>query len=172
MTALCGHRHVLNTLAAVAAAGWLIAGNWLFAGDLTFGGRNWKTNDPDPSNPPTYSVVGDSGVMTGAYGPEATMATPITIAVGDVVSYDYTLTNPGSNNWVGSAFGDFRGGNMLDTQNFTGYLISGRVGYSQDFAVDRALRFQDAGFNENSEISQYYGGTEDAPGIHVTWWFP
>jgi hypothetical protein len=141
------------------------------ADPLLFDGRTWYTNDPDPGNPPTYSVVADSGVMTGTYGPEATMATPITIAVGDTVSYDYTLTNPGSNNWVGNAMGDFRGGAVVDDTNFSGYLISGRVGYQQDFAADRALWFQNSGFG-NDPNSPYSGSTEDSPGIRVTWWFP
>ena len=142
------------------------------ATDVTFSGRTWQTNDPDPVNPPTYSGAGNTGTITGAYGPEATIATPISIAVGDSVSYDLTLTNPASNNWVGDAWGDFRGGNMLDTANFSGYLISGRVGYRFDFGdgSSRTLRFQDAGFNLAGPTSN--AGTEESPGINVTWTFP
>src|SRR5215207_5524339 len=104
-----------------------------YADPLMFGGRTWYTNDPDPGSDPSYSAAGNTGVMVGQYGQDAVIATPVTIAVGDTVSYDYTLTNPPTNNWVGDSFGDFRGGTLVDDTNSPGYLISGQVGYLSDF---------------------------------------
>src|SRR5215212_6100081 len=91
--------------AAMAALATLLASATAataMAGSISFGGRTWTTYDVDANNDPTYSVVNDHGVVKGNYGPDAAMVTPVTIHVGDRISYDYTLTNPGNNNWVGS----------------------------------------------------------------------
>src|SRR5947207_6512714 len=93
--------------AAVAGLAACVAAATASAGSISVGGRTWATYDVDPNNDPTYSVVNDHGVIKGTYGPDAAMVTPFNLHVGDRVSYDYTLTNPASNNWVGSSYGDF-----------------------------------------------------------------
>jgi hypothetical protein len=162
---ICG-RFVVS-LAATAAASAMVT--TALAGSINFGGRTWTTYDVDPSSDPTYSVVNDHGVIKGTYGPDAAMVTPFTLHVGDRASYDYTLTNPGSNNWVGSSFGDFRGGTFSDVDNMVGYLITGRVGYTQDFQTPRNLHFADAGFN----LAGSFPGTgETGAGLRIEWTFP
>src|SRR4051794_16183797 len=109
------YQAVTVTLAALAASAAAVT--TAQAGSISFGGRTWTTYDVDAGNDPTYSVVNNHGLIKGTYGPDAAMVTPVTIHVGDRISYDYTLTNPVTNSWVGSSFGDFRGGTFDQSTN-------------------------------------------------------
>lgn len=92
------------------------------AGTVTFSGRDWTTLDgvhrDDPSILSEYIVNNaDSMTMTGVYGGDTAIFTPISVNVGDVVSYDYYLTKEmrdpvgdGDTDYIG----DSAGGPMTD----------------------------------------------------------
>src|SRR5687768_15024739 len=77
-------------------------------GTISFSGRDWTTQAAGSTTPAVYTVNGaNSGSMRGSFGDwDAVMLTPISIAVGDKISYDYTLTDQqvdlvgdGNSNW-------------------------------------------------------------------------
>jgi hypothetical protein len=65
------------------------------ATSVNFGGRTWTTHDSDPFNAPSYSASGYTGSMTGNWAADATITTPVTLNVGDVISYDSALLSTG-----------------------------------------------------------------------------
>ncbi len=84
------------------------------AGTINFSGRDWSTLDgvhaDNPSVLSTYVVNNpDSMTMTGVFGAgtDTGISTPISLSVGDVVSYDYYLTKEmrdpigdGDSDWI------------------------------------------------------------------------
>lgn len=183
MATLFGSRRSSKILVVTAATAWLmISVNCLNADTVVDSdGRTWGTLENtttaqyDPPQMNEYFATGQDPLVTGRFTIDSVMATAVTIAVGDTISYDYTLTNEQRNfrgysasNWVGDSFGDFRGGVMTEADGFGGSLtISGRLGYQFDFATDRTLYL--AGAPNEPGVG---GGTEDGPGIHVVWTFP
>ena len=150
-----------RAIVLAAAAGVLGAAGSVLAGEITFGGRTWTHKDTAG----TYGVVGDSGTMTGSFGADAAMGTPVSLAVGDTITYDYQLSANGDT-YVGDALGEFRGG-TLDA-GLNGFLISGRVGNGGGYG--RYLIGQIAGFSTDKTYAG--GGTEATPGLRFRWWFP
>ncbi len=87
------------------------------AGTVNFSGRDWTTLDgvhrDDPSISSEYIVNNaDSMTMTGVYGDDTAIFTPISVNVGDVVSYDFYLTKEirdpvgdGDTDWIGDSAG-------------------------------------------------------------------
>ena len=76
---------------------------------------DWTTNDAvhrdDPSILASYVLNNpDSMTMTGVYGDDSWMVAPLSLNVGDVLSYDYYLTKEmrdpvgdGDTDWIGDA---------------------------------------------------------------------
>src|SRR6185369_15349223 len=97
---------------------------------VTFSGRTWTplvqvaSGQYSPAQTNQYSALNaNTGIMTGRFGIDTAMTTPLTVKVGDTVSYDYFVTSEsrdfggdgastwftdtgtgfkdGSDNWVG-----------------------------------------------------------------------
>jgi hypothetical protein len=107
------------------------------AGTITFSGRNFDTYDhvfagqyePDQSNQ-YVTPDANTGVMTGRFGTDggddSFMTTPITVSVGDKVSYNYHLTElnrdfggDGGSTWLGDSRSGF--------QDTSGNWATGRI---------------------------------------------
>jgi concanavalin A-like lectin/glucanase superfamily protein len=100
---------------------------------LVFSGRAWtplisvasaqysppQTNQYAASNPNT-------GLMTGRFGVDTAMTTPLTLAVGDKVSYDYFLTEE-SRNFRGTGASTYVGDSRTGFQDASGNWVSGRI---------------------------------------------
>lgn len=84
---------------------------------LIFSGRAWT---PLISGANHYAAVNaNAGIMTGQYGIDTAMTTPLTLTVGDKVVYDYFLTEKTSGSWVGDSRTGFQDG--------SGNWVSGRI---------------------------------------------
>jgi len=148
--------------AAAALGGVLLAAGSASAGEIMFGGRTWTTKDGGTyGTDDTHSI----GTMTGSFGSDSAIGTPVSLTVGDTITYDYKLSSTGDT-WVGDALGEFRGG-TLDS-SLGGWLISGRAGNGSGYG--RYLIGQTAGFATDKTYAG--GGTEADPGLRVRWWFP
>jgi hypothetical protein len=146
---------MLNQMkAGIAAAAGLLAIAGSASGDITFSGRNWTTYDhvfagqyePDQSNQ-YVAADANTGVMTARFGTDAGddsyMTTPITIGVGDIVRYDYHLTEE-SRNFRGIGASTYVGDSR------TGFLHSGG-----DWATGRVATY-------NSRWEQYFESNNPA----------
>jgi hypothetical protein len=120
-------------LIVVTLASFLAAVGSAQAGSVTFSGQNWSTLDsiataqyePDQSN--SYATPdANTGVMTGRFGVDSAMTTPITINVGDVVSYNYHLTEE-SRNFRGTGASTYVGDSRTGFQDSLGNWATGRV---------------------------------------------
>ena len=84
---------------------------------LIFSGRAWT---PLISGANYYAAAdANTGLMTGQYGIDTALTTPLTLVVGDKVSYDYFLTEKTAGSWVGDSRTGFQDG--------SGNWVSGRI---------------------------------------------
>ena len=86
---------------------------------LVFGGRAWT---PLITGANHYAAVNaNAGIITGNFAIDTALTTPLTLAVGDKVSYDYSLSEISRNGstWVGDSRTGFQDG--------SGNWVSGRI---------------------------------------------
>lgn len=135
---------------------------------LIFSGREWTPLISEASgqySPPQtnrYAAGNAStGIMTGRFGVDSAMTTPITLAVGDKVVYDYVLTEE-SRNFRGTGASTWVGDSRTGFQDAGGNWVSGRIATYQD----RWTQY----FEGNNPASIYK--TRGNPWtIHVEWLF-
>lgn len=139
------------------------------AGTITFSGRDWATLDSvardDASVTNLYSASGDglSGTITGVFGGgvDSGMATPLSLSVGDVVSYDWFVTKEqrdrigdGDSDWIGDSWAGF----IENTDPVTNWTVTGRHIVRNDAKVSWEPDGSDA-------------GTMPSTGLHFDWSF-
>lgn len=154
------------------AAGMLLSFVATAHGDITFSGRNWTTQDAahrdNPAIHTEYTAFdANTGKMRGVFGTsgqDCSMVTPLSIKVGDVVSYDYSfthdqisLTGGGTSDWIGDTATAFIAG----TENTNNKYVTHRLIYSGN-NVDK-LRHDGA----NQEVT----GTHPTTGLHMQFTF-
>ena len=82
------------------------------ADTITFSGREWSTFDvmhrDNPEIPAEYTGAGDTGTIRGVFGRDPSIITPVSLNVGDIVSFDLYCTKDqvdligdGDADWVG-----------------------------------------------------------------------
>lgn len=121
---------------------------------LVFSGREWT---PLISGANQYSALNpNAGLLTGNFSIDTALTTPLTLAVGDKVTYDYSLSEISRNGstWVGDSRTGFQDG--------SGNWVSGRIATYQS----RWDQFFE-GNNPNS-VSHARGNPWT---IHVQWMF-
>ncbi|HPD47036.1 MAG TPA: PEP-CTERM sorting domain-containing protein [Anaerohalosphaeraceae bacterium] len=140
------------------------------AGTITFCGREWATADcaarDDASVTNLYTVSSDglSGTITGVFGganTDSAIATPLTLHVGDSVSYDYYVTNEqrdrigdGLSNWVNDSWAGF----IENTDPWTNWTVTA----AHKLWSDRVVKWTADG----SDV-----GVIPATGLHFDWLF-
>src|SRR4051812_27762934 len=95
------HRQVIACAAAAACAAVIGSAS---AASVNFGGRAWSTG-----NGQGYTAAASTGTMTGQFAQDAVFTTPLTLNVGDVISYDSALSSGGWFSNTGFGFIDNTG---------------------------------------------------------------
>lgn len=150
----------------------LFAAAALFAtsadGSIIFSGRTWNTQDAahrdNAAIRTQYTAVdANTGAMRGVFGTsgqDCSMVTPLTLQVGDKVSYDYKFTHDqidligdGNADWIG----DTATGFIKGTNNDNGQFATRRLIYSNNNVT--TLDHQGAG--------QSATGTNPIGGLHI-----
>jgi hypothetical protein len=108
------------------------------SGTVSFSGRSWDTliqvatAQYGPPQTNQYSGSGNLGLMTGRFGVDTAMTTPISLKVGDTVSYDFLVT---------SELRNFSGTNADTWFAETGSGFRNGVG---DWVTRRDMRYNDS----------------------------
>jgi hypothetical protein len=135
---------------------------------LFFSGRVWTPLVSEASgqySPPQTNhyagVNANAGIMTGRFGVDSALTTPLTLAVGDKVTYDYVLTEE-SRNFRGTGASTWVGDSRTGFQDGADAWVSGRIATYND----RWTQF----FEGNNPTSAYYA--RGYPwSIHAEWTF-
>jgi len=88
------------------------------AGTVTFSGRDWSTFETthrdNSAIPAVYTGEGNTGTIRGVFGRDPSIITPVSLSVGDVVSFDLYCTKDaidligdGNSDWVGDFNAEF-----------------------------------------------------------------